>query len=404
MKSTKINFENQHGERLSAKLEFPAKERPVAFAIFAHCFTCNKNLTAVANIARALSARGIAVMRFDFTGLGESEGDFADTSFSSNVSDLVAAADFLAKNHTAPAILIGHSLGGAAVLNAARLIASIKAVVTIGAPYSPEHVTHLFEAGLDEIKSTGTANVNIGGRSFTIRKDFIDDLEAIETHQVIHNMNIPLMVMHSPIDSIVGASNAAQIYKAAQHPKNFISLDGADHLLSRKSDSLFAGAMIAAWAERYIDIPEETPLSTQMQVSTRTTETYTTDIAAGNHNLVADEPASVGGNDYGPTPYDYLLAALGACTGMTLRMYANHKKWPLEEVKVHLAHGKRYADDCGDSESNSAKIDHIDRTIELSGDLDETQRKRLLEIADKCPVHKTLHSEIKVTTTAKESS
>lgn len=387
---------------LAAKLELPINSQPHNYALFAHCFTCNKNLTAVRNISRALTQQGIAVLRFDFTGLGESEGDFADTNFSSNVEDLVAASEFLRNEYQAPAVLIGHSLGGAAVLVAKQKIPSIKAVATIGAPYDPGHVSHLFEGSIDEIQQKGVAKTTIGGREFTVKRQFLEDIEARSTQVCINRLQVPLLILHSPEDTTVGLENATQIYKAAQQPRSFISLDGADHLLSRKEDSLYVGDLIASWAKRYISVPEKETLSSTQQVVVRTgKEGYTTDMKAGRHYLIADEPASVGGSDFGPTPYDYLVAGLGACTSMTLRMYADRKKWDLQEVTVHLEHQKIHGKDCEDCETTEGKVDIITRIIELEGNLDDTQRKRLLEIADKCPVHRTLHAEIKVDTKLK---
>lgn len=403
MKSKKIQFSNARGEKLAARLELPADGHPHTYALFAHCFTCNKNLLAVKNISRALTAKGIAVLRFDFTGLGESEGDFADTDFSSNVADLIAAAQFLETKHEAPELLVGHSLGGAAVLIAGNHLPSVKAIATIGAPYAPEHVTHLFQDELETIQEQGKARVKIAGREFTIKQEFVKDLESIHSLAMIHKLNRPLLVLHSPVDEVVEVTNAAQIYKAAVHPKSYISLDDADHMLSRKQDSLYAGQMIASWSARYLPPKSSDSLQTIQQVAARTgSDGYTTDIRAGNHDLVADEPESVGGNGFGPTPYDLLLSALGSCTSMTLRMYADRKKWDLREVRVHLNHEKKYQEDCIDCENPKSKIDHIERLIELDGDLDETQRQRLLEIADKCPVHKTLEADTLIKTILKE--
>lgn len=403
MKSIKVQFKNKNGESLAARLELPLDAQPHNYAIFAHCFTCTKNLTAVRNISRALTQEGIAVLRFDFTGLGESEGDFADTNFSSNVEDLVAACDFLKNEYQAPSILVGHSLGGAAVLVAKQYVPEVKAIVTIGAPYDPSHVSHLLEEAIEEIKAKGKATVRLAGRPFTIKKQFLDDIEKIHSFGLIKNLGAALLVMHSPQDDTVGIDNATHIYKAAQHPRSFISLDGADHLLTQKEDSTYVGNTIAAWVRRYVDIPEAASLSTDHQVVTRTGEEgYTTEIVAGKHHLLGDEPSSVGGNDLGPTPYDFLAIALGTCTGMTLRMYANRKGWDLKEAKVHLQHSKIHANDCQDCETKEGKIDYIQRVIELEGNLDEEQRKRLLEIADRCPVHRTLHSEVKVETIHKK--
>jgi putative redox protein len=365
--------------------------------LFAHCFTCNKNLTAVRNISRALTSAGFAVLRFDFTGLGESEGDFADTNFSSNVADLVFAARYLEENYEAPSILVGHSLGGAAVLLAASQLESVKAVATIGAPAEPVHVQHQFGEKVDAIENEGIAQVRLAGRPFTVKKQFLEDIRSTNLKAVIKKLKKAILVMHAPFDRTVSIDNAAAIYSAAFHPKSFISLDNADHLLTNKADSQYAGMMIAAWATRYIDTPEEKKLKTDHQVVVETVEgSYTTEIKMGRHHLTADEPESVGGNDFGANPYQLLLASLGACTGMTLRMYANRKKWDVKNITVHLNHGKEYVDDCESCEKPTAKLDHIYKTIEIEGDLDEKQRERMLDISKKCPVHRTLQSEIRI--------
>ena len=385
MKNKIISFKNSKGVTLSGRLELPANQYPVAYAIFAHCFTCNKNLTAVRNIARTLTLHGFGVVRFDFTGLGQSEGEFSETNFSSNIQDLEDIATYMSAELEAPKLLIGHSLGGAAAIFAAKNIASIEAVATIGAPSSPKHVQHLFKDGIEEIKTKGEAIVNIGGRSFPISKQFIDDISVKNMKEVVKELRKPLLLLHSPQDTVVGANNASEIYGAAMHPKSFVSLDGADHLLSDKKDSVYAANIIAQWAFRYVGKKEEEKLKTAKQVVVKIgNEDYTTNIMAAGHPLVADEPESVGGNNFGPSPYDLLLSSLGACTAMTLRMYADRKKWPLDEVIVHLNHGKK------------DKVDFIEKSIELVGDLDEKQRARLLVIADKCPVHKTLHANTEI--------
>lgn len=402
MNSKKITFNNAAGVQLSARLELPTDGQPLACAIFAHCFTCSKNLIAISNISRSLTTRGIAVFRFDFTGLGESEGDFADTNFSSNVGDLLAAAEYLQEHYEAPQVLIGHSLGGAAVLQTAEKLNGIKAVATIGAPADPMHVRKHFRGNLEEIEKSGVATVSIGGRPFKIKKQFVDDLENHQLETTISSLNKSLLILHSPQDEIVSIGNARMIYEAAKHPKSFISLDGADHLMSNKKDSLYVGEVIASWVSRYIDLTEKEELATEKQVVTRTgDEGYTTQIKAGKHTFLADEPTEIGGKDLGPTPYDLLIASLGACTGITLRMYANRKGWPLDEIKVHLTHSKIHAQDCEDCETREGKIDHIDRILELEGNLSADQQARLLEIADKCPVHRTLHSEVKIKTELK---
>jgi putative redox protein len=402
MNSKSVQFTNAAGQQLAARLDLPVNQHPHTFALFAHCFTCNKNLTAVHNISRALNLQGIAVLRFDFTGLGESEGDFADTNFSSNVEDLVEAAQFLTKNYQAPGIIIGHSLGGAAVVCAAVVCAAVKAVVTIGAPYDPAHVEHLLSQKIDDIESEGIAEVRIGGRPFTVKKQFLEDIREQSLSEKLARLNKALLILHSPQDLIVSIENAANMYHAARHPKSFITLDGADHLLSNKKDSFYAGDIIACWVRKYINLPEAEKLRSDKQVVVRLGEKgYTAEVMVRHHSLIADEPESVGGNDFGPSPYELVSAGLGTCTAMTLQMYARRKKWPLREVRVHLDHYKDYASDMMEGDEPQGKIDHFERLIELDGDLSDEQRTRLLEIADRCPVHRTLTDEVKIVTTGK---
>jgi putative redox protein len=392
----KVRFENADGDTLAARLDLPDGETPCAFALFAHCFTCSKDFRAVGAISRALNRHGIAVLRFDFTGLGESEGDFADTNFSSNVDDLVVAADYLAEHYDAPRILVGHSLGGAAVLQAAHRLDAVQAVSTIGAPYDPEHVTQHLEDSVEEIRAQGEARVTLAGRTFTIRKQFLDDLAATKMEETIRTLDRALLVFHSPVDRTVGVGNAAKIFQAAKHPKSFISLDDADHLLTTRSDAEYLGVVLGAWAEKYVDRSASEADVFDEGVRTQTGDSYRTTIQAGPHSLVSDEPEDVGGDDAGPTPYDLLLSALGSCTGMTLRMYADRKEWPLNETIVRLSHGKIHAADCEKCDTDEGKVDRIEREIEVRGDLSEDQRARLLEIANKCPVHRTLHNEVSV--------
>lgn len=402
MSSIRINFQNQQNITLAANLELPVDRNPIAYCVFAHCFTCSKDFTATANISRALTSSGIAVLRFDFTGLGRSKGEFADSNFTTNIEDLVSAAQFLTENYKAPQIIVGHSLGGTAVLQVASQLPSVKAVVTIGSPAEATHVQHMLTDSLEEINKSGVANVNLGGRPFTIKKQFVDDLSKSNLEDQVANIRKALLFMHSPQDKIVGIENASKLYMAAHHPKSFVSLDGADHLLMKKEDSWYVGNVIAQWAVRYITNEAEELLITDMQAVVSTGEQgYTTLIRVGDHNLIADEPESAGGNNLGPTPYDLLVSALGACTSITLRMYADRKKWSLEEVRVHLDHSKTYAQDSTNVNNQSSKIDLIERQVELIGNLDQEQRQRLLEIADKCPVHKTLHNQIEVRTSLK---
>ncbi len=400
MNLEKVSFLNNEGQTLAGRLELPTEQIPHNFAIFAHCFTCNKNLSAVRNISRALTNNGFGVLRFDFTGLGESAGDFEDTNFSGNVEDIVSAAKFLEENHIAPTLIIGHSLGGAASIFAASEIDSIKAVATVGAPSNPKHVTHLLNSSIEEIKDTGMAVVNLSGRDFTIKKQFIDDLETKSLPDVAKNLRKALLVMHSPQDTTVGVKNAEEIYVSAHHPKSFVSLDGADHLLSRKEDSIYAGEIISGWAKRYIEVPEQNILKSkhQVAVSLDAEDGFTTQMKVGNHYLMADEPVSFGGNDFGPSPYELVSAGLSACTAMTIQMYAKRKDWDVKNVQVHTSYSKTHAQDCQDCDVSSSKIDTFNRDIKFEGNLDEKQTERLLQIADKCPVHKTLHNETQVIT------
>ncbi len=401
MSSKKIIFEGTRNSKLAALLDMPVDENPIAYALFAHCFTCTKNLKAVHHISRALARERIAVLRFDFTGLGESEGDFADTTFSSNVEDLITAANYLRAEHEAPRILIGHSLGGAAVLQAAARIPSCKAVATIGAPADPAHVTRLLQDQMQDIEQKGEAEVALEGRRFKIKKQFIDDLEQTRMDEVIRHLKKALLIFHSPVDNTVGIDNAAKIFQAARHPKSFVSLDQADHLLMNEADARYVGNVIAAWAHKYIDplkqAAEKAPDEDNRVVAKTGTVGYRTEIMANGLSLVADEPVSLGGTNAGPTPYEYLVAALGACTSMTLRMYADRKKWPLEEIVVALTHNKIHAKDCEVCDTEQKWVDQIAREITLTGSLDDDQRQRLLEIADKCPVHRTLQSKVVIT-------
>jgi uncharacterized OsmC-like protein/alpha/beta superfamily hydrolase len=401
MRTERLEFANPKGENLAALMDFPLG-KPNAFALFAHCFTCGKDNLAAKRISERLAMSGIGVLRFDFTGLGTSEGEFADTHFSSNVDDLVAAADCLRNSRGTPAILIGHSLGGAAVLAAAHRIPDARAVVTIAAPCDPAHVTGLFKEHIDKIHSQGEVQVSLAGRSFHIKREFLDDVAEQKITGRLANLRKALLVFHSPTDDIVGIENASRIFTSAKHPKSFVSLAGADHLLSRKSDAIYVADVIAAWAERYFEQSAERS-DEQIEIdSVLVRETgggkFQQEILSGPHRFLADEPVKVGGLDSGPGPYDLLLAGLGACTSMTLRLYADHKKLPLERVSVRLVHNRIHAEDCLNCETKEGMVDRIDRNITMEGPLNAEQRRRLLEIADKCPVHRTLESEIEIRT------
>jgi putative redox protein len=400
-----IRFPGANGVELAARLE-PAQGTPRAYALFAHCFTCSKDSLAATRISRALAAEGIAVLRFDFTGLGGSAGDFANTNFSSNIADLRAAADFLREQFVAPKVLIGHSLGGTAVLAAAAHVPEAVAVATIAAPFQPNHVRRLMQPAVADIAARGEADVMLGGRTFRIRKQFLDDIADHNLRDAIAGLRKALIVFHSPRDTTVNIDNAAQIFLAAKHPKSFVSLDDADHLLTKQVDAAYVAAVLAAWAGRYLGDtarPADELTAEPGTVTVRETREgkFTQCIRAGTHALRADEPLAYGGNDSGPSPYDLLLASLGACTAMTLRAYADMKNLPLDRVTVRLRHEKIHALDCAECETKEGKIDRIEREIELTGMLDEAQRARLLEISEKCPVHRTLHSEVYIPTSLK---
>ena len=408
MPDTPLSFPNRRGEQLSARLALPVDGAPVAYALFAHCFTCSKDLKAVTEIVRALGRAGIATLRFDFTGLGESEGDFADTTLSHNVDDLLDATDFLERRYAAPGLLIGHSLGGAAVLQAAGRMPSVRAVATIGAPFEANHVTHLFSTSeRDEAYATGAATATIAGRTFRVRKEFFEDLEEHSMQRHIRDLGRPLLVLHSPTDNVVGVDNARLIFEAARHPKSFLSLHQADHLLSRRQDARFAGEMIASWAAAYLGRDQAPAWQADIQDNRTVVRTETglrTEAMSNGFGLLLDEPVAVGGTNTGPTPYDLLATALAACTSMTLRLYADRKRWPLAAVMVEVDHRKVHAEDSQGSETTPARLDLFERHILVEGPLDEQQRARLLEIADRCPVHRTLWSQARIVTHLGERS
>ena len=407
MRNEYVEFTGSLGTTLAGSLDLP-DAAPRAFALFAHCFTCSKDIVAASRIAKALTDFDIAVLRFDFTGLGGSLGDFANTNFSSNIEDLLLAADHLREHHRPPTFLIGHSLGGAAVLAAAEKIPEIAAVATIAAPAGTEHLLHLLSGSHDEIVETGEAEVTLASRPFRVRKQFLDDIADQPQTARIGNLDAALLVMHSPTDETVGVDNARLIFEAARHPKSFVSLDGADHLLTRPADAKFAASILGTWASRYLDEPlpaegdqvtapaEDADAST-VTVSENQFGPYGQDVTVGDHVMTADEPVPVG-QGAGPSPYDFVLAGLGACTSMTIRMYAERQEWPLQHVSVSMRHSRIHAEDCADCETDSGQLDRIDRVITLTGTLDEGQREKLLDIADRCPVHRTLHSEINVRT------
>ena len=399
----RVTFTGSLGTPLAGRLDLPAGP-PLAYALFAHCFTCSKDLVAAGRIAAELNGHGIAVFRFDFTGLGSSEGDFANTDFSSNIDDLLLAAGWLREHHSAPQLLVGHSLGGAAVIAAAAELPEVRAVATIGAPADVAHIAHLFSPQLPTIEEQGHARVDIAGRCFTIRKEMLDDLTEHSIEERVAGMRAALLVAHSPIDNVVGIDNAARLYTAARHPKSFVALDGADHLLTKAADAVYAGRMIATWSERFLapeHAPAPPPIASAPVVVAETGQgTFLNHVVVGDHRFLADEPISVGGFDAGPSPYDLLGAALGACTSMTLRLYADRKGLALDRVTVEVSHAKTHAEDCEACvEGAGPLVDHFQRHILVEGTLDDAQRQALLRIADKCPVHRTLEASARISTT-----
>jgi len=399
-----VEFTGSEGHTLSARIDRPREGAIAGWAVFAHCFTCGKDFVAARRISRALADRGLAVLRFDFTGLGASEGEFATTTFSSNVGDLVAGADWLRKNHAGPRVLIGHSLGGAAVLAAAGEIPEVTAVATIGAPADPAHVRRQFGDAVGEIEDEGSAEVELGGRSLRIGREFLDDIARWDLVRRVGRLGRALLVLHSPLDRVVAIEHARRLFEAAKHPKSFVSLDDADHLLTQSADAEYVATVLDAWVSRYLEragsAAREGPLLQpgEVRVEENGLGRLAQDVHAGGHRILADEPRESGGNDTGPSPYDYLLAGLGACTSMTLRMYADHKGLPLRHVSVQLRHERVHAEDCAACEHKSGRIELIHRRISLQGDLTEAQRERLLEIADRCPVHRTLGGPLEIHT------
>lgn len=401
MKTKRLEFTGHDGSLLSARLDLPSG-KPSAFALFAHCFTCSKDIPAARRIAQRLASLGIAVMRFDFTGLGHSEGEFSNTNFSSNVEDLIKASDFLRENYEAPQLLIGHSLGGAAILSVAGKISEAKAVISIGAPADPKHVAHNFDDEIKLINQTGQSEVNLAGRRFTIKKQFLEDISSVSLKESVSSLKKALLVLHAPLDETVELQNAAEIFQMAKHPKSFVTLDDADHLLTNEKDAEYAADIIAAWVQRYINTSLLPKMMNAPEGVVRVSETspssFVQDISAAGHHILSDEPVSFGGSFLGPTPYQLVSSGLGSCTSITLRMYENRKNIPLTHVQVDVIHNKIHANECDSCEATTGKVDQFERKITLSGDLSDEQRQRLLEIADRCPVHKTLEHQASVLT------
>ncbi|SHJ71270.1 putative redox protein [Shimia gijangensis] len=405
MSIERITFSGHDGHTLSARLDMPAGPH-LATALFAHCFTCSKDIPAARRIAARLAAQGIAVLRFDFTGLGHSEGEFSNTSFASNLSDLKAAAAYLETRGFPPDLLIGHSLGGAAVLRAATDMTSVRAVATIGAPFDPAHVTHNFGDVVDQVCKEGEARVDLGGRPFTIKRQFLDDISTHNLTSAVAGLGKALLVLHAPRDEIVSIDNAADIFRTAKHPKSFVTLDDANHLVSRAEDAEYAADVISAWAARYLSLTPPAPPPGVPEGITRVSEAdpagFMQDVVSGpSHHALADEPLAYGGTNRGMSPYGFVASGLGACTSMTIRMYARRKGWPLEHVRVDVSHAKVHAQDA--ETSKNEKIDAFHREIVLVGNLSADQRGRLLEIADKCPVHRTLERSSEIETTLSDS-
>lgn len=402
MSTTIVRFPNRHGQTLTGRLEQPIDGTPSAYALFAHCFTCSKDLKAIREIARTLARAGIATLRFDFTGLGDSEGDFAETTLSHNVTDLLDAAAFLEESYEAPRLLLGHSFGGAAVLQAAAGLPRVQAVATIASPFDPNHITSVLRGARETAEAQGEVIVTIAGRSFELRREFFDDLAETAVRERLRTLGRPLLILHSPADKVVGIENAQLLFEAAEHPKSFVSLGDSDHLLTREGDTRYVGELIASWAARYIghrEVPEWQQDIHDNRTVVRTEGELRTEAMTNGFGLVLDEPVAVGGTNTGPNPYDLLATALAACTSMTLRLYADRKKWPLEAIMVDVRHKKAHVEDCESCDRSPARIDVFEKQIRLEGALDGAQRERLLEIADRCPVHRTLTSEVLVRST-----
>jgi putative redox protein len=398
MKNTKLSIKKKNGLKLQAYLELPANQKPEYYAVFAHCFTCSSSLSAVRNISRALTNYGFGVVRFDFTGLGRSEGEFVDSHFSANVEDLITVSNYMATHYEAPSLLVGHSLGGAAVLTAASKLEDVKAVATIGAPATVTHVKHLFTYESSQLKKEGHAKIDIGGRPFNIDREFIEDFSKTDLPSIVKKLRKPLLILHSPIDTIVGINNAEQIYHSAHHPKSFITLDNADHLLTNTKDSNYVGSVIGTWVKHYFEPKDLQSLDVKGEQVVGhlklKEDNFTTSIQTKKHQFIADEPIIIGGNDFGASPYEYLSASLVACTAMTLKMYAERKNWDLKEVFVYVTHSRKHSDDLGIDVEKPTYLDHMNKKLKFIGNLDDKQKQRLKEIASRCPVHKTLASNV----------
>jgi uncharacterized OsmC-like protein/pimeloyl-ACP methyl ester carboxylesterase len=398
MTKQKLKITNRKGLELNAQLELPANQKPNYYAVFAHCFTCSSSLSAVRHVSRALTQDGFAVLRFDFTGLGRSEGEFADSHFSANVEDLLDVHQYMTQSYDAPSLLVGHSLGGAAVLVAASKLETVKAVATIGAPATVGHVKHLFSHAIDDVMEKGRVKVNIGGRPFEIDETFISEFDKIDLPEIVKDLRKPLLIMHSPFDKIVGIENAQQLYLNAFHPKSFVTLDEADHLLTQEKDAAYVGDLIGTWAKRYFPVSDNSMLDTKGEQLVGhlnlLEDNFTTSIQTKSHTLIADEPQDIGGDDFGPSPYEYLNAALASCTVMTLKMYANRKQWDLHEVYVYISHARKHSDDLDIEVDRPKFLDHISKKLKFVGNLSTEQEERLKDIASRCPVHRTLENQV----------